>query len=125
VGQSAYLAETPDGQVVGFCAAGPSRLESASQVGECYAIYVVPEHQRPGIGRELLQRSFEALADQGMISCTACVFLQNPARGFFEALGGKWIGLVSSRRSGHKVAYAWTNIAGMRGVTDGVSRIPA
>src|SRR6478735_3632208 len=52
-----------DGSILGFESVGPARGDdSAPGRGEVYAIYVLPERFREGIGRRLME---QALADLG------------------------------------------------------------
>lgn len=72
--------------IVGFGSAGRARGRSAA--GEIYALYVVPDWQGQGIGRDLMAALFRALLDMGQASAIVWVLSANPARFFYEAMGG-------------------------------------
>lgn len=58
--------------------------------GELYGIYLLAGRQRGGIGRRLVRRVAERLADEGMRSMLLWVLKENEsARGFYEARGGR------------------------------------
>ena len=78
--------------------------------GDLYAIYVLPDHQRRGIGHELFRRVRASLVDEGATAIMTCVFAENPARGFFEALGGTYAGVVSSKVGHTRILYRWNDI---------------
>jgi GNAT superfamily N-acetyltransferase len=96
-GWSTFVAEE-NGRVVGFASVGPSRDEGG--IGELYAIYVDPEAWSTGIGRVLIGRAEERLADD-YTEATLWVLEENArARRFYEAAG--W------RRDGaRKVEVRW------------------
>jgi len=61
--------------------------------GEVNALYVLPHHQRQGVGRRLLLSSFESLLNAGASSVSVVVLGANaPARQFYEDLGGSEVG---------------------------------
>ncbi len=78
-----------DERVVGFVHAGPSRDDpEGSKVGEIYAIYVDPECQGRGIGRDLLRHAIRDLRTHGFLTAILWVLLDNqPSRRFYEAAG--------------------------------------
>jgi GNAT superfamily N-acetyltransferase len=56
-----------------------------------YAIYILKEYQRKGIGKQLIQ----GLIKESMSSFLVWVLADNPSRRFYEKLGGKKIGTES------------------------------
>jgi GNAT superfamily N-acetyltransferase len=105
--RSAYIAEDADGRIVGFAAAGPTRVASLGPAGELYAIYVLPQWQRLGLGRQLFHRAVESLVTPGVDAIVTWVFAANPSSSFFESLGGTMVASTSSRSGLPKVAYAY------------------
>jgi ribosomal protein S18 acetylase RimI-like enzyme len=87
------VAETDDGEIVGFVRGGPIRGKGAELLGteaEIFAIYLLDSVKRQGIGRKLMAGVFEHLAAQGFRSVGLWVLRENlPARRFYEALGGQ------------------------------------
>ncbi|MFN0042761.1 MAG: GNAT family N-acetyltransferase [Alphaproteobacteria bacterium] len=106
------------GAVAGFAAAGAARAllpKTANLVcrGEVYTLYVRPEHQEFGLGRALLVASFGALVRRGMLPVVIWVLADNPARFFYEHLGGRRVGERQSSLGGahhNEAAYLWTDI---------------
>ena len=52
-GHGVVVAETADGQIVGFAGGGPERGGNALYKGELCAIHVLADDQRAGLGRRL------------------------------------------------------------------------
>jgi ribosomal protein S18 acetylase RimI-like enzyme len=81
------LAITPHGEV-GFISFGPSRDKDGKQKAEIYAIYVLPEFWKQGIGRELLDEAERKVEDNNFIAVTLWVLEKNAlARRFYEGRG--------------------------------------
>ncbi len=83
-----YVAEE-DGEVVGFASGGPARADAPNHAGELYAIYLLQEHQGKGIGRRLFEAVVQELVRRGLPSMAIWVLADNPACGFYEAMGGR------------------------------------
>jgi ribosomal protein S18 acetylase RimI-like enzyme len=86
------VAETDDGEIVGFIRGGPIRDKEAHRLGteaEIFAIYLLDKVKRQGIGRGLMAGVFKHLAAHGFRSVGLWVLKDNlPARRFYEILGG-------------------------------------
>ena len=83
-----FVADEGD-TVVGFAVGGPERTGDADYRGEVYAIYVLPAHQRKGIGRALIRECARELAKGKTRSLLIWVLRENArGRGFYERLGG-------------------------------------
>jgi GNAT superfamily N-acetyltransferase len=80
-----WVAETR-GRVVGFASVGPSRTEE--DVGELYAIYVLPDAWGSGAARELMVSAKAWFASEGYATAMLWVLADNPrARRFYEREG--------------------------------------
>jgi ribosomal protein S18 acetylase RimI-like enzyme len=90
--QITLVAENENHVVVGFADGGPERTGRTDYRGELYAIYLLEECRRQGLGRRLVERIFESLVKAGMDSVLIWVLADNPCRRFYEALGGKLVG---------------------------------
>lgn len=104
-------------KVVGFAAAGPSRWANLPYDAELYAVYLLPVHQRQGLGRQLLAASADALAQLGYRSLVAWVLAKNPARAFYERLGGKDVGRRDDMIAGiflEERAYGFSDLDALR-----------
>ena len=87
------VAEMPSGRIVGFACGGPRQGSVyADYVAELYALYLLREHQRAGIGLRLFGSVVGALAEEGSTSLLAWVLARNPSRGFYETVGGRLLG---------------------------------
>jgi ribosomal protein S18 acetylase RimI-like enzyme len=111
-----YVAET-GGLVVGLASGGPERSGDSTYRGELYAIYILAEYQRRGIGRELVRAIAERLSQDELSGMLVWVLADNPARTFYTNLGGKelrrqpiWFGSVTV----DEVAYGWQDTTGLR-----------
>jgi ribosomal protein S18 acetylase RimI-like enzyme len=95
--ESVQVAELPGGGVAGFGSCGEARDTGLPQAGEIYTLYVLPEYQEKGVGRAVLLRLFDALIDRGLDSAITWVLTQNPARFFYEAMGGRRVAEKNER----------------------------
>ena len=84
------LAQTPDGEVVGFADIRPTRDEAAGALptGELTAIYVTPKHWDTGTGRDLMAAAVDRLRAAGFGAATLWVLSGNArAQRFYERAG--------------------------------------
>jgi ribosomal protein S18 acetylase RimI-like enzyme len=107
------VAETETGEVVGFASGGPERGEGDYD-GELYAIYILEEFQRQGIGRRLTERVIQRLIADGFSSMLLWVLKDNAgSRGFYEKMGGELVGEKQYEIGGKlldAVGYGWKDI---------------
>lgn len=111
--QRVFVAQRSDGELVGFAAAGPDREADSGFDGELYAIYLLEEHKRKGLGRRLLGAVCEWFAALGYRSFRVWVLARNPARAFYEGLGGELAGSRPMEIGGsdyEEVAYGWRDL---------------
>lgn len=111
--ETVLVAEGAEAGVVGFGSCGRARSTGLSYQGEVYTLYVHHDHQGQGIGKELLGALFRRLLDGGMRSALAWVLAQNPARFFYEAMGGRRIAERDEKLWGVMVAecaYGWPDL---------------
>jgi GNAT superfamily N-acetyltransferase len=105
-----YVAEDEHGQVVGCASGGPERSEDPVYTGELYAIYLLAQYQRQGIGRQLVITLANRLLQDGMTALQLWVLAENPARQFYERLGGRLVYEKTVTIGGVpllEVAYGW------------------
>ncbi len=109
-----YVALDDDGAVVGLAMGGPANTEELPQTGAVYALYISTRRQGQGLGRRLVQAVAADLAHKGMTKLQiGCLAANAPARGFYEAIGGR---LVSERLFDEdgvmlpEVVYEWADI---------------
>lgn len=122
-GTTATWVAEDEGQVVGFASVGPIREGPVGFDGEMYAIYVHPDYQGQGIGRHLAGLAAAWLRDQGYRSMLVLVLADNqPARRFYEALGGRYVGQGSIVIGGadlREAAYGWDDLTALLPERDG------
>lgn len=84
-----HLVAVYDGKIIGFCDAGPAFENNATYRGEIYAIYLLEEFKKMGIGQQLLQASHEFLAQKKLLPYVAWVLKENhSACAFYQKNGG-------------------------------------
>lgn len=86
--ETILTAEAVGHGAIGFGSAGPAR-RAGPEVGEVYTLYVLPDWQGQGAGRELLLAMFSHLRSAGFAEVLIWVVAANPARFFYEAMGGQ------------------------------------
>ena len=113
-GATITLVAEDAGQVVGFAGAGSMREGPDGYDGELWALYVQPEYQGRGLGRQLTVAAAEWLHAAGYRSMLVLVLADNPSRHFYERLGGRYVGEASINIGGadlREAAYGWDNLA--------------
>jgi GNAT superfamily N-acetyltransferase len=108
-----YVAQDDAGRIIGFAGGGPERGGDLYYQGELYALYLHPDYFRQGIGTQLARTVAQRLIQDGMSSMLVWVLAQNPARGFYEALGGKYLYEKPITIGGAElieVVYGWQDI---------------
>ena len=112
-GACSHVAEV-ENEIVGWAYSGPNRDQDSTYTGELYAIYLLPECQRRGIGLALTVSAAKSLIESGMSSMLLWVLAENwPARRFYEALGGEYISeqqITIGNVSLPEVAYGWKDL---------------
>lgn len=111
---SVWLAETDDGQPLGFGHCGRQRDRAVACDGEIYMLYVLPDAQGMGVGRQLLLTQFAHLVDCGMRSAVIWVLKANPSRFFYERLGGRLVMTRLTPCGGQwldTLGYAWPDLS--------------
>ncbi|PRX11162.1 UNVERIFIED_ORG: ribosomal protein S18 acetylase RimI-like enzyme [Martelella mediterranea] len=99
------------GEPVGYASVGLNRVKTLPQEGEIYEIYLLPEYQGLGFGRELFAEArglLQSLGCKGTI-CWSIDTLDQAAL-FFSGLGGTPLAFAETRygdRQIGKIAYVW------------------
>ena len=122
--QPVIVARETDHGVVGFASFGPARsghrpaigrfAGAHETVGEIYTLYVLPDFQERGIGRQLLAAAFAALIERRCRCGFLWALRDNHARYFYERVGGKLIAERQERMWGFttdQVCYGWSDLA--------------
>ncbi|MFN2169283.1 MAG: GNAT family N-acetyltransferase, partial [Anaerolineae bacterium] len=105
-GQAAVLVADGRAGLLGFAAFGPSRDDDLdpSQVGEIYAIYLLPKAWGQGHGSALLRQALDKLQAQGLDETTLWVLRDNQrAIDFYQAHGFQADGAAKHETRGDSV----------------------
>ena len=111
---SMLVAETDGGEVVGFAYVTPERENNRVYRGEIFAIYVLDEYQRQGIGHLLFSAAAQHFLKHGIESMLLWVFKENhQARRFYDSMGGEYLDHKTVTIGGTDlvmVSYGWKYI---------------
>ena len=113
-GERIMVAEAENGAVIGFAGGGPARARGFAYDAEIYTLYVDGDHQEGGVGRRLFSGLALDLARGLGPSLIVWVLAGNPARYFYEALGGRNVGRRAGSLGGaaiEELAFGWPDAA--------------
>ena len=113
-----YVALNDNSEVVGFAGAGPTREAALTTDGEVYAINLVMQATRKGLGTRLMGAMVDGLIGHGFKSVGLWVIERNlGARWFYERLGGV-IAAKHEQDFGGKalveLGYVWKSVNDLR-----------
>jgi ribosomal protein S18 acetylase RimI-like enzyme len=114
--EDVWVAQNAKGALVAFGNCGAQRDATVGFAGEVYTLYVLPDVQGHGLGRRLLLALFGRLIESGHASGLVWVVRANPARFFYERLGGRQVMHRPIPVGGEPVpaiAYGWRDLAAM------------
>lgn len=108
---SVIVAENEKREIIGFAAGGEERTkEYPSYTGELYAIYLLEECQKQGVGRKLFDHVVSDLKQSGHQSMLIWALSENPACRFYEKMGGVIVDRAWDEIGGKQLeetAYGW------------------
>jgi ribosomal protein S18 acetylase RimI-like enzyme len=109
------VAEDDAGVLIGLVSGTVVADEPSGTTGEVGALYVASDCRGQGVGRALLREAAGALGGQGCSSLRIAVLSANlPARGFYEAMGGREVDARTFDEDGFLLpmaVYAWPDLA--------------
>jgi ribosomal protein S18 acetylase RimI-like enzyme len=114
LGEAVLVADLPQIGVVGFASCGRADETALGLDGEIHTLYVHPDWQERGIGRRLLCTALRFLKRSGRRGAFLWVLAQNPARFFYEAMGGERMGEREERLwqvALPEIAYGWPDLS--------------
>jgi len=107
--QLPYLVAEVDGRLLGYAYASKHRDRMAYQWSVDTSVYIHPDGHRQGIGRQLYNRLFDLLRQQGYYTVYAGITIPNPkSESFHQSMGFELVGTY------HNVGYkmgAWRSVS--------------
>lgn len=113
------LAEDEAGQAAGFTNGGPERENDPDYPGELYALYLLEQYQRRGLGRQLMALTARELIQRGANAMLLWVLADNPSRKFYERMGGQRLRekeITIGQTTLVEVAYGWPDLRPLAGL---------
>jgi GNAT superfamily N-acetyltransferase len=110
---AAYVAVARPHGVVGFASGGPQRGGLPGYGGEVYTLYLQDFAQGHGLGRRMMAAMAGTLLERGHRSALVWVLRDNPARWFYERLGGQRLAeqtICLAKVLLPEVAYGWHDL---------------
>ena len=107
------VADAAGAGVVGFGSCGLARSAEPPYAGEVFTLYVHPDYQGTGVGKRLLASLFRRLLAKDLRSALIWVLADNPARFFYQAMGGALVAVRTQRLWGTELqesGYGWANL---------------
>lgn len=108
-----WVAEV-DHQVVGFISGGKERTSEFGYDGELYAIYILEEYQKRGIGKKLVEAFSNEMKEKGNYqSILVWVLSNNPSIAFYESLNPVKEGTTEveiGKEIYEEIAFGWKDI---------------
>ena len=107
-----FVAEDETG-VFGFANGGRSRDAIEGYDAELYAIYLLQQKQKQGVGRSLVRKLTQALRSKGFRSLIVWVLAKNPSVNFYLSLGGSLVAEKQIEIGGvqlTEIAFGWTSL---------------
>ena len=108
-----FVAEAEEGAIVGFVHGG-KRADDADYAAEIQTVYLLQSQQGRGLGRLLLTTAARRLREHGSQTLFLWTHVRNPARGFYESLGGAAVRSTQRVIKGvtyDDVGYGWDEAA--------------
>ncbi len=115
------IVEDEAGAIAGFSSGGPERTGDTEYPGEIYTLYLLKSLQGRGLGRQMLTAMARRLREDGYPTLMLWTHIRNPARAFYEAMGGVAARTTQRTVTGvvyDDVGYGWNEAALARLITD-------
>ncbi|MEN1937345.1 GNAT family N-acetyltransferase [Paenibacillus sp. 102] len=109
--QYRYVAETLDGEIIGFIDGGLERTGKYDYDGELYAIYLLEEYHGYKVGQRLFQSLVSEFMQNDICSVLVWVISNNPSIGFYEKLSPEQVNTkFLERLNVQETAYGWRDM---------------
>ena len=115
-----YVAEE-GGKLIGYISGGYERNRDCIYSGEIYELYVLKNHQRRGVGSELVSALVARLNHFGIYSMLVQVLDANPYRRFYEKINGIFLRNSRIHFAGEDLGvalYGWIDTGLIQHLTD-------
>lgn len=113
-GQVALVLHDEYGKIVGFISGGKERTKRFEHDGEIYAVYLLDEYQRQGLGTRLLAAFCKEMYEVGYRSLLVWVLTKNPSRAFYINNGAKQVEedeTTIGTGTYQEAAYGWEDLS--------------
>ena len=111
--QPVLVVQDSQEQIVGFISGGKERTKRFGFDGEIYAIYLLENYQRKGLGAMLLEAFAKKMEQNGYKSLLVWVLTENPSNKFYLDFGAKQVEkeqTVIGTGTYQETAYGWKDI---------------
>jgi ribosomal protein S18 acetylase RimI-like enzyme len=111
-----FVARNGSGSVIGFAECGAARDDLEGFTGKLYSIYLHPDSQGQGVGRQLINAVITYLLAEGHRSMLWVIRDNHPACRFYERMGGQVVGERFEEIGGVQIpelAYGWHDLASL------------
>ena len=109
-----FVTAEGDGAIVGFVRGGPLHFDDPDYTADIYTLYLLKSQQGHGLGRLLLTAAAKRLREDGHINLFLWTHVRNPARNFYERLGGVPVRTAQRTLKGivyDDIGYGWNAAA--------------
>lgn len=113
-GSCTFVAQAENGVIVGFVHGGKERSGDPDYAAEIQTLYLLKSQQGSGQGRRLMAAAAQRLRGNGFRTLMLWTHVRNPARGFYEALGGAGVRTTQRVIKGvtyDDIGYGWDEAA--------------
>ena len=90
-GTDFFLVLEIDGEIVGFANIGPTEDKRYRNCGEIYALYILKKYHKFGLGKKLVEASFEELKKRNYKKAIIGCIEENPSNEFYKHIGGNFV----------------------------------
>lgn len=110
--------------------AAPTTDDARAMLNPCaevFTVYLLDAHKHHGLGRRMMAAAAEQMLADGYSSACVWVLRDNPARGFYERLGGEFGAdktIIVSGAPLRVVSYVWSDLKDLEGIAARLALIP-
>ena len=108
-----YVAETDDGEIVGFADGGKRETNKFKNSGDLTSIYICKDYQGQGIGKKLVEKLFAKLKELSYQRIFVEVLDDNKSKFFYEKMGAEFYELTTIEVQGKELGlaiYEWKDV---------------